>query len=133
MIDLLDPIAILSEGEVEIVVNASEFLKSGVPAKDMESTVNAYVGKGLRLKEDVSNLKAQVSYTQCDLWHQVVAARDAAAEDLVDQYTKAEVRELVYKDPKFREVKLLHDGLKILEQRLESLQWDLKLAIDFRR
>ena len=122
---------VLGKAELAVIKTASDLLANGIPMPDNDAQKNLFVGKALEVKESLGNLKSRVSYTYKEFWPDVVDAEMSAKSNLMDEFTKTEANLYFVNDSSYKEKKKLYDAMTSLEVRINSLEWDIRQAIQY--
>lgn len=126
-----DPLDILGEHERAQVEEAVRVVNQQIPDVTIRAQVLAYANQNIQAQETIASVKSQFQTRYQREWMKRCEYTAGEREDLKEEGVRAqgERDEMVYRDPKIRDLTLSCTRIKVLVEYLNGLEWRLKSAI----
>lgn len=130
--ELDNPIELLGPAEADLIQEATTFLKSSLPDKELKIQVTQWLSKNLQLQTSILSLRSQLRFTAAKRWIKLAENNAHERELLKNEGYRAsgERDELVMRDSTSRDLRITYDNLNILADQVEAIEWELKSSFN---
>ena len=124
-------LSILQSGELEVIKDADGFLSRPLPAQESDRGIYAF--HNIRFQNELNKLRANVLWAKHNhdnrLKQRENVLRSSAREDKIGDKDERDV--MRYKDTQWRDLNNVSQRLKIIVDRINTMEWMLKSHYEF--